>query len=139
MRKLMFTIAVSLAFVGAAHAATDDKDKSPEAKLTKALEGWEKAGDPVKCIPQRNIRSSQIYNRTAIVYETIGGTRYVNRPASGLSSLRSGDVMVTDTRSPDLCSIDIVRMYDTAAKMQTGTIGLGEFVPYKKIEKTKAK
>lgn len=112
-------------------------DRTPEARLAEHLKGYKPSGPPTRCIPLRNIRSSQIFDRTAIVYDMGGGLRYLNRPSSGESSLRRGDVMVTDTRSPDLCSIDIVRMYDSASRMQTGFVGLGEFIPYRKAKAPK--
>lgn len=110
---------------GAAQAATD---RSPEARLARATAG-RVAGAPVDCIYLRDIRSSQIIDGQAIVYDT-GRTVYVNRPTSGGSTLRRDQVLVTDTHSPQLCSIDIVRLYDTSSRFQTGTVGLGKFVPY---------
>lgn len=104
---------------------------SPEAKLAKAIEG-RTAGKPVDCLYLRDIRSSRIIDDTAILYETAGGTLYVNRPRSGEKSLDSWDVMVTDTRSPRLCNIDVVRLIDPSTRMQTGFVMLGDFVPYRK-------
>ena len=130
MRAFLSSIALLslLAMVAAAHAA---KDNSPEARLARALEG-RVAGKPVDCLYLRDIRSSQIIDRTAILYEGRGGTYYVNRPESGAQSLSSGDVLVTDTHSPQLCSIDIVHLYDSSSRMQNGVVGLGKFIPYDK-------
>ncbi len=119
--------AALLVAAGSAQAA----DRSPEAELARAVEG-RVAGPPVDCIELRDIRSSRIIDRTAIVYEVSRGTHYINRPESGASSLRSGLTLVTDTHSPRLCSVDIVRLYDPTAGMQMGSIGLGKFVPYRK-------
>jgi hypothetical protein len=118
-----------LLVAGAAQAAPD---RSPEARLARALDG-RVAGTPVDCLYLHNIRSSQIIDGTAILYETNGGTLYVNRPRSGASSLRWGNVLVTDTHSSQLCSIDVVHLYDSGSRMQTGFVGLGEFVPYTKL------
>ena len=101
-----------------------------EARLAKALDG-RVAGKPVNCIPLHQIDSSQIFERTAILY-TVGSTLYVNRPRSGADSLDRNDVLLTDTHSSDLCSIDIVRLLDSSMLFPTGTLGLGEFVPYTK-------
>lgn len=125
--RLSSSLFAAVLVAGSAHAA----DRSPEAELARAVEG-RVAGPPVDCIEQRDIRSSRIIDRTAIVYEVSGQTRYVNRPESGASSLRSGITLVTDTHSSRLCSVDIVRLYDTTAGMQMGSIGLGKFVPYRK-------
>ena len=52
-----------------------------EAQLAKMLEG-RTPGKPVDCIDLSRVRSSQIIDRTAIVYDA-GGTLYVNRPRGG--------------------------------------------------------
>jgi hypothetical protein len=41
--------------------------------------------------------------------------------------------LVTRQFTSQLCSTDVVHLYDTSARMQTGTVFLGEFVPYKKV------
>lgn len=105
-----------------------------EATLAKALEG-RVAGKPVDCLYLHDIRSSRIIDGTAILYETSNRKLYVNRPDSGESFLRRDDILVTDTHSPQLCSIDIVRLYDSTARMERGSVGLGKFVPYAKVVK----
>jgi len=122
----LFMTGMMLVSAGMAQAATD---RSPEAQLARATAG-RVAGQPVDCINQHEIRSTRIIDKTAIVYEMNGGTVYVNRPTSGASSLRSDLVLVTDTHSTQLCSVDIVRLYDSGSRMQNGTVGLGQFVPY---------
>jgi hypothetical protein len=102
----------------------------PEVRLARALEG-RVAGKPVDCIQLRSIRSSRIIDDTAILYDT-GGTLYVNRPRAGRESLDQWDTLVTRTHSSQLCSIDVVHLYDTGSRMQTGSVFLGEFVPYRK-------
>lgn len=132
--RIAITAIASLALLGLvpAHAATERSVRAA-ADLAKALEG-RVAGEPVDCLNLRDIRSTRIIDRTAILYETSGGTIYVNKPEGGASSLDKFDVLVTDTHSPQLCDIDVVRLYDTAARMQTGFVNLGEFVPYRKAK-----
>ncbi|MET0138313.1 MAG: hypothetical protein ABW048_11835 [Sphingobium sp.] len=104
--------------------------KTPQERLAKALEG-RVAGKPVDCINLRDIRSSEIIDRTAIIY-TVGRTLYLNTPESGAAFLNRGDILVTDTRSPQLCSIDVVRLVNSPSNMNSGSVGLGKFVPYTK-------
>jgi hypothetical protein len=118
-----------LAGTGAAVAHSSDKSQG-EAKLAKALEG-RMAGTPVDCIQLRDIRSSRIIEGTAILYDT-GSTLYLNRPDSGASWLDDNDVLVTDTHSSQLCSIDVVCLFDNASRTPDGSAGLGKFVPYTK-------
>ena len=130
MRFALPVLAASAALLALApaNAASD-----PAAELAKALEG-RTAGEPVKCLNQRDIRSTQIISGTAILYETNGGVIYVNTPRGGARSLDKWDVLVTNTHSNQLCSIDVVRLYDTGSRMQTGFVNLGEFVPYRKAK-----
>jgi hypothetical protein len=101
-----------------------------EARLAKRLEG-RVAGKPVDCIPQYRVDSTEIFDRTGILYKA-GSTWYLNRPVSGLNFLHRDDVMLTDTHSTDLCSVDIVRLLDQGSHFPVGTLGLGKFVPYRK-------
>ena len=129
MRRALSLLLACLAVAAAPAAAA--KPVSGEARLARAIEG-RVAGEPTDCIDLRDIRSSRIIADTAIVYEGPGNVLWVNRPRSGASSLDSWDVLVTNTHSSRLCSIDVVRLYDTAARMQTGFVFLGDFVPYRK-------
>jgi hypothetical protein len=123
-------IAACLGLLGGAGAAiAHPSDKSQgEAKLARALEG-RVAGAPVDCIQLRDIRSSRIIDGIAILYDT-GSTIYLNQPVSGASWLDDNDVLVTDTHSSQLCSIDVVRLFDSASYTPDGSVGLGKFIPY---------
>ncbi|MDP9412702.1 MAG: hypothetical protein M3Q08_01125 [Pseudomonadota bacterium] len=128
MRKITATLAASLLIASTAAYAAPRLE--PEARLARALDG-RVAGEPVNCINLRNVRSSQIIDRTAIIYDT-GGTIYVNRPRAGRESLDRWDTLVTRTHSSRLCSIDVVQLFDPGSRMQTGLVFLGDFVPYKR-------
>jgi hypothetical protein len=104
----------------------------PEARLDRMLAG-RVAGKPVDCINLRDIRSSQIIDRTAIVYQ-VGGKLYVNRPRGGASSLDDNDILVTNTVTSQLCRIDTVRLIDRTSRFYSGFVSLGEFVPYTKVK-----
>lgn len=108
---------------------------APEDVIAKALAG-RVAGTPTDCLYQRDIRSTEIVDRTAILYRMNNGTIYLNRPRSGANFLNWGVALVTNTYNNRLCSVDIVRLLDTTIGMQTGTVGLGDFVPYAKPGKS---
>jgi len=131
MRIPVFTVAAILAV--AAPAAASAGRGSPEAQLDRALEG-RVAGEPVGCINTRRFTSARIIDRTAIVYEAPGGTLWVNRPSGGARSLDDWDVLVTRQFSGSLCRGDIVRLFDPSTLTQTGTIFLGDFVPYRRAD-----
>ncbi len=125
------TLLVAAALIGtsAAAIAKDQDNSKNEAKLTAAI-GDRVAGKPVDCIQQYEIRSTQIIDRTAIVYDTGGGKLYVNRPKMGADSLDSDNILVTKSYSSQLCSVDTVDLIDRGSRMRSGFVGLGQFVPY---------
>lgn len=135
MRGKGIAIALStIALVGASGAATAKDALTPEQRLEKRLEG-RVAGEPVDCIYLPMVRNTTIYDRTAIVYDA-GDTLYVNRPDSGASSLDDDDVMVTEPTGSQLCSVDVVKLHDRTSHFFAGSVGLGKFVPYRKVEKS---
>lgn len=131
MRRLSVLLAGALLLSSAIPAMADTRTDRGQARLAKALDG-RVAGAPVSCIDQRSIRSSEIIDGSAIVYRMDNGKLFLNTPRSGARSLDRDQILVTDTHSSQLCSIDVVRLYDRAANFQTGFVGLGKFVPYTK-------
>ena len=104
---------------------------SPEAELERALQG-RVAGEPVDCVNLRTVRSSQIIDRTAILFDS-GTTIYVNRPRHGAETLSRHDAQVVRPFGSRLCSIDTIQMVDTSSGIDTGHVFLGEFVPYRRV------
>ena len=126
MRKLLPLLAVSMLIGGAALAKPVDH----EAELARHLAG-RVAGEPVQCIDLHRIRSSQVINDTAIVYDA-GSVLYVNRPDNGADSLDDNDTMVTRLFTTQLCNIDTVTMVDRVSGTMTGIVFLGDFIPYRR-------
>ncbi|HET9639844.1 MAG TPA: hypothetical protein VFP12_11620 [Allosphingosinicella sp.] len=130
-RALLILVSAAAAFAPA-QAFSPDPGKG-ERELARTLEG-RVAGEPVNCINLQRVRSSRIVNRTAIVYDA-GGTIYVNRPRSGAHALKDWDVMVTRPFGTRLCRVDVVQMYSPGSRMLSGVVFLGDFVPYKRVER----
>lgn len=129
MRKLLPLLVGSLALVaGSAQAKPADH----EAELARAVAG-RVAGEPVDCIDMHRVRSSHIIPGTAIVYDA-GSVVYVNRPRGGAESMDQWDIMVNRLWSSELCSIDTVQLLDQGSRMYSGTVFLGEFVPYRRVQ-----
>ena len=126
MRKLTLIIAAGLAALGSSAQSASRQD--PETRLARALEG-RVAGEPVECIRLHNVRSSTIIDNEAILFDA-GATIWVNRPRAGRESLDRWDTLVTRPFGSRLCSIDVVRLMDSTTRIETGTVFLGEFVPY---------
>jgi hypothetical protein len=129
MRRLISALMGTALLASAAPAAAAPR-VDPETRLARELQG-RVAGEPVKCISLHNLRSSRIIDGTAIVYDA-GSTLYVNRPREGRESLDRWDVLVTRPFGSQLCNVDVVHLYDTNSRFQTGFVFLGDFVPYRK-------
>lgn len=110
---------------------------TPAERLAREVDG-RVAGEPVDCIDIRRIRSTRIITDTAIIYE-VGSTLYVNRPRGGAQSLDQWKVLVTRPTVSQLCSIDVVHLYDQGSRMQTGVVFLGPFVPYERVDSRPAR
>lgn len=127
MAHALKALLAAAAFAAAPALAQQAPDQDP---LQKAVAG-RVAGAPVNCIPLRSIRSSKIIDGRAIIYE-VGSTLYVNTPRAGASDLRHDPILVTNTHSSQLCSIDTVKLIDRGSQFSRGFVSLGEFVPYTK-------
>lgn len=130
MRHLIPTLFVAAAL--AAVPATAREKLAPEDQLAKLLEG-RIAGKPQDCIPLSTTQSSQIIDKTAIVYR-VGSTLWVNRPKGGAESLDDDDILVLKTSGSQLCSIDTLELHDRSSHMYSGFVSLGEFVPYRRAK-----
>ena len=86
----------------------------------------------MNCVNLQNVRSTQIIDRTAIIYDA-GSTIYVNRPRDA-GSLDHWDTLVTRLHSSRLCSIDVIQLYESSSRTWTGSVFLGDFVPYKRVK-----
>ncbi len=130
MKRIAVMTLAALAVLAA--PAVQAKPKiTGEQKLAKILEGRE-AGEPVSYLPVYETRDVKVIDKTALVYGS-GRTVYVNRPTNP-ESLDSNDVLVTNLRTSQLCRMDIVRLHDRSPGFFfTGTVGLTEFVPYRKL------
>ena len=126
MRQLLPLLAASMLIGGAAQAKPADH----EAELARRLAG-RVAGEPVQCIDLHRIRSSQVINDTAIVWDA-GGVVYVSRPVNGADSLDENDTMVLRLPTTQLCNVDTVTMVDRVSGMLTGIVFLGDFIPYRR-------
>jgi len=131
MRTLIPAILAAAAMLAAPAAFAKDK-RPPEQQLEKLLEG-RVAGTPQDCINLAATNSSQVIDKTAIVYR-VGNTLWVNRPRGGADQLGDDDILVTKTTTSRLCSIDTVELRDRTSHMYSGFVSLSEFVPYRRVK-----
>ncbi|WP_157221164.1 hypothetical protein [Flavisphingomonas formosensis] len=124
----IITLIVAIAVIGATHAAHVDQP------LTAIIAG-RTPGQAADCLRLKNIRSYRMIKGSAIVYEGLDGYIYVNKPLSGAGLLREGLMIITDSRSGQLCEFDSVRLTDISTGSNAGALVLGKFLPYANITK----
>ena len=132
MIRIPLLLATAALLAATPALAVDRRAERGEAKLAKILEN-RVAGKPVPCLFLRNVRSTQVLDGTAIVYDS-GGKLYVNRP-DGAGSLDDDDILITRTYTSQLCRLDPVNLFSRAGRYDRGFVTLGNFVPYTKAPK----
>lgn len=130
MKHFRFAALAVIALAGSAQAQVSTEERA-QGELAKALAG-RVPGKAADCINLRDIRSTEIIDRTAILYRVSADKVYVNYPTSGAYFLDSDDILLSQTFSSQLCSIDVVRLLDRSSQFPIGSVGLGKFVPYVK-------
>lgn len=128
MRKMLqglVTVAVLATAFGASAGELDAKSKR---SLDLAING-RVAGRPVACINPSKIYSTDVIDKTAIVYRMSDGELYVNRPTQGAHNLDHNAVVLTRKGIEPLCSNDFVNLGDVGGWV-TASVAMGPFVPY---------
>ena len=113
---------------GGGHHARMDTD----AKLDKALSGYEQSGPAQSCVNHRDLGGNKSVG-DAILFHGTTGRIYVNRPPGGCPNMNFGRSLETRTSSSQLCRGDIATVVDPVSGFSYGGCGLGEFVPYKRV------
>jgi hypothetical protein len=124
---IALTTAAALLAAPALHAK---ERMSGEEQLAKLLEG-RVAGEPESCLPYGVSDNVRIIDKTAIVYGR-GKTLWVNRPMNA-DNLDDDDILVRKSHTARVCNLDSVDLVDRSSRMNSGFVGLNEFVPYKKV------
>jgi len=134
MRALSLCLAALILGSATPALARPSLQERGEADLTGQLAG-RVPGKPVDCIALNRIDGQTIIDGTAIVYRGMGDTIWLNRPR-GAERLREDDVPVQYVYGSELCKLDQVKLLDRGTRMERGFVGLGQFVPYTKADKT---
>lgn len=136
MRHIMAIALIGLLAGGTALASERKSERNArmntEARLDKALQGYEQSGPAQSCVNHRDLGGNKSVG-DAILFSGNSGRVYVNRPAGGCANINLGRSLVTRTTSSQLCRGDIATVVDPVSGASYGGCGLGEFVPYKRV------
>ena len=104
-----------------------------QSQLAEALQGRVQAGPPQSCVSSRMLGGNESVGEGAIIFRTSGrDLLYVNRPPGGCPEIRPGRAIRVRTTSTQLCTGDIVEVFDPVQNFSFGGCGLGEFTPYRR-------
>jgi len=134
MKHIIALAALGLA-AGCAASTDADADMRAadgEATLAAELRNYRPAGQPVSCVPLRNLGGNHSAGEGAIVFDGPGGRLWVNRPPAGCPDLRQGRALSLRTTGSQLCRGDIVNVVDTISGINFGACGLGDFEPFQR-------
>src|SRR4051812_16109571 len=106
MRLMGLLIGVALVAAGAAQARPSVKERG-EAELAKELNGYV-PGKAVDCVGITQVTGQRVIDGTAIVFHSLGGKLYVNRP-NGAEFLRDDNILVMKPTGSQHCRLDIVQ------------------------------
>jgi|SRR5215217_1235938 len=106
-------------------------DARGDAAASEALAG-RTAGTPVSCVRQQDVRNSRSGSGGTILFDGPGDLVYVNRPRSECPAIRSHYAISHRTTGTNLCTGDLIRIYDPTSGIEYGGCSLGEFEPWRR-------
>lgn len=88
------------------------------------------AGDPVSCVPLRQIRQTRVHGDGIIDFHMTGGKIYRNQLPMPCPQLGFEERFLYKTSASELCSVDTITVLVGGGGIERGaTCGLGKFQP----------
>lgn len=133
MKKIL-TLSLFALTAGCMAEERPEMRAAAESEIAAALAGWAPAGPPQRCVSQRDLGDNGSIGQSAILFRAriSNDLVYVNRPPSGCPRMGIGDALRVRTTQTQLCSGDIVEVFDPTTNIGSGGCGLGEFTPYRR-------
>lgn len=132
----MFKGLLALAVLAGATSAVASEAQRNERVLARAIDG-RVAGAPVACVTFNQPYSTEVIDKTAVVYRLRDGTMYVNRPLANAENLtRDASSWRESPSQRPLCVNDVTGDYggDIYANyrrtFRAAVVTMGPFVPY---------
>jgi hypothetical protein len=99
--------------------------------LAEALAG-RTAGAPRSCVRLQDVRNTRGAGPDTILFDGPGDVVYVNRARSSCPDIKSWHAIRTRTLGTNLCSGELIRVFDPNSGIEFGGCSLGEFVPWRR-------
>jgi hypothetical protein len=104
-----------------------------EAALDEALAELS-PGSPVNCVRQQDVRNTRSPGGNAILFDGPGGTVYLNRASGACPAIRPWHAIRHRTINTQICSGELIRVFDPQSGIEYGGCTLGAFVPWRRTD-----
>ncbi len=100
--------------------------------LAQVLEG-RRAERPRSCVSSRELGGNEGFGENVILFRgQTNSVVFVNRPTAGCPEIGPGRAIRVRTPSAQICSGEIIDVFDPVAGFDFGSCALGEFTPYRR-------
>lgn len=106
-------------------------DPDGDALLSDLLAGKTQR-EPVSCVRQQDVRNIRSAGNNRIVYDGPGGTTYVNHATGSCPLIQPWHAIRHRSISTNICSGELIRVFDPQTGIEFGGCTLGEFVPWRR-------
>lgn len=136
MLRVVISLAASAMLVGCAMSPADQARQDAaasreEARLDKALAGFEPTGRKSSCIPRFDVQQTKLYD-SAILFERSRNHVYRSDVGPGCSRGQDDILVFKSVNGSSYCSGDIVQLRSRSGGFFSGTCSLGEFTELKR-------
>lgn len=133
MKKLIFALPIAILLAApAVSGETIELSEQQQAKLDKRLEG-RTAGEPQSCISMNEQRNMTVISDDILIFGSRRNAKtiYVNKPYGGCRNA-ANSILSYSRPTSSLCKGEIIKLIDSASRIEMGSCAFGDFVPYTK-------
>ncbi|MBQ0770863.1 hypothetical protein [Parasphingorhabdus sp.] len=135
MKKLIFALPIAILLAApAVSGEAIELSEQQQAKLDKRLEG-RTAGEPQSCISMNDQRNMTVISDDILIFGSRRNAKtiYVNKPYGGCRNA-ANSILSYSRPTSSLCKGEIIKLIDSASRIEMGSCAFGDFVPYTKNE-----
>jgi hypothetical protein len=133
MRTILLLASAALSACAMSSDARPDPAAAADADaaLDEALAG-RTAGPAQHCVRQQDVRNSRSVGGPVVLFDGPGDIVYANRTSGSCPRIQPWHALHHRTVNTQLCSGELIRVFDPQSGIEFGGCSLGEFVPWRR-------
>ena len=131
MKPAILLATIALAACAVSRDGPMPADPEGDARLSEALAG-RTAGDPRNCVRSQEVRNARGAGPNVILFDGPGDLVYVNRARGSCPKIESWHAISRRSISTNMCTGELIRVFDPNSGIEYGGCSLGEFVPWRR-------